>query len=47
MFAAIFDNACKASLNQIDLGNTKLLLLIIIPMMNHAEWWKMNILILD
>ena len=47
MFAAIFDNVCKASSNQIDLGNTKLLLLIIIPMMIHVEWWKMNILRLN
>ena len=47
MFAAIFDNVCKASVNLIDLGNTKLLLLIIIPMMIHVEWWKMNILRLN
>ena len=47
MFAAIFDNVCKASSNPIDLGNTKLLLLIIIPMMIHVEWWKKNILILN
>ena len=47
MFAAILDNVFKASLNLIDLGNTKLLLLIIIPMMIHVEWWKMNILRLN
>jgi hypothetical protein len=38
MFAAIFDNVCKASLNRIDLRNAKLLLLIIIPMMIHVGW---------